>query len=96
MYSLRSDNHIWNFEMEEPHLKVPHVMRAGSDPIKSYEDGRVQKIFEKVSKMANCLKTFNIERWKMICEYSFAIFDAREKEFVKEMLAFNTAADKKE
>lgn len=96
MYSLRSDNHIWDFEMEDPALRVPHVMRAGSDPIKSYEDGRVQKIFEKVSRMANCLKTFNVERWKMISEYSCAILNARENEFVKEMKAFSEAADKKE
>jgi hypothetical protein len=56
--------------MENPALKVPHVMRAGSDPIKSYEDGRVQKIFEKVNRMATALKSHNVERWKMICEYS--------------------------
>jgi len=96
MYSLRSDSHIWDFEMEDPALKVPHVMRAGSDPIKSYEDGRVQKILEKLSRMANCLKTFNVERWKMIGEYSFTIFTAKESEFVKEMKAFSEATDKKE
>lgn len=96
MYSLRSDHHIWDFEMENPALKVPHVMRAGADPIKSYEDGRVQKIFEKVNKMATALKSHNVERWKMICEYSFTIFTAKENEFVKEMKAFSEAADKKE
>lgn len=48
MYSLRSDAHIWDFEMEDPALKVPHVMRATADPAKSYQDGRVQKIFEKI------------------------------------------------
>jgi hypothetical protein len=96
MYSLRSDQHIWDFEMENPALKVPHVMRAGADPIKSYEDGRVQKIFEKVNRMATALKSHNVERWKMICEYSFTIFTAKENEFVKEMKAFSEAADKKE
>ena len=49
-------------------------MRAGANPIKSYEDGRVQKIFEKVNKMAVCLKSFNAERWKMIGDKCFEIF----------------------
>ena len=82
--------------MENPALKVPHVIRAGADPIKSYEDGRVQKIFEKVNRMATALKSHNVERWKMICEYSFTIFTAKENEFLKEMKAFSEAADKKE
>jgi len=71
---LRSDTHVWDFEIENPALRVPHVMRAGANPIKSYEDGRVQKIFEKVNKMAVCLKSFNAERWKMIGDKCFEIF----------------------
>jgi len=93
---LRSDTHVWDFEIENPALRVPHVMRAGADPIKSYEDGRVQKIFEKVNKMAACLKSHNAERWKMIGQSAFAIFESKENEFVKEMKAFTEAADKKD
>jgi hypothetical protein len=41
MYHLRSDVHIWNLEIEEADKKVEHVLRAGADPVKSYEDGRI-------------------------------------------------------
>lgn len=61
---------------------MPHVMRAGADPAKSYVDERIAKLTEKVHKMANILKTLNGDRWKYIEEHAVAIFIARESDLV--------------
>lgn len=83
MDPLRSDQRIWNFRIEEGANKVEHVLRVGADPRKSYIDGRIEKILERIEKVGTHLRVYQDQRWEMLNKFTWDIFDAQEAELAK-------------
>ena len=80
MDNLRPDQRCWNFEIDEEESKVDHVLRVGADPRKSYIDGRIEKLLDKVEKMGTHLRVYQEQRWTMLNQLTWEIFESQEKE----------------
>lgn len=85
MAPLRPHERIWNFEIEDEDEAVDHVLRPGADPRKSYIDGRIEKLLEKIERLGTHLRVHDETRWGMLAERTWEIFDAQEKDLVSQM-----------
>ena len=83
MEPLRSDQRIWNFRVEEDAPKVEHVLRVGADPRKSYIDGRIERLMERVEKIGAHLRVYQEQRWDMLNKYAWDIFESQENDLAK-------------
>lgn len=53
---LRPHQKVWNFEEEKE--MTPHVLRPEADPMKCYEDGRIERLLDLVLMLAQSLNKF--------------------------------------
>ena len=80
MNPLRPSDRIWNFVYDDEKSRPKHVLRPEADPVKSYIDGRIEKLQAAIEQQAECLKTFTPERWDKLMMHTLEIFQSLEKD----------------
>ena len=75
---------IWNFfEDCADELKTEHVLRYDANPMKAYEDGRIEAIMANIEEIAMNLKSHNEEPWNMLKRHVMDVFKMEEAELKK-------------
>ena len=65
---------VWNFRQDNGEEKIPHVLRARANPVKSYEDGRIEKIQEAITLIGMDLSKWEEDKWKLLTKYNMEVF----------------------
>ena len=77
---------IWNFfEDCADTEKVEHVLRYNANPMKAYEDGRIQAIMGNIEDIALNLKMHNEQVWNNLKKHVMDVFKYEEKELRKKL-----------
>ena len=72
---------VWNFCQDPSEDKIPHVLRAKANPVKCYEDGRIEKIQEAISAIGFNLTKWEEAQWNLLTKYTLEVFRALNKKY---------------
>lgn len=65
---------VWNFRQDPSEDKIAHVLRARANPVKCYEDGRIEKIQEAITLIGMDLSKWEEDKWKLLTKYNMEVF----------------------
>ena len=72
---------VWNFTQDASEDRIPHVLRAKANPVKCYEDGRIEKIQEAITAIGFNLTKWEEAQWNLLTKYTLDVFRALNKKY---------------
>ena len=72
---------VWNFFQDAGEEKIPHILRAKANPVKCYEDGRIEKIQEAIMLLGMDLAKWEEDKWNLLTKYTLEVFKNVDKKY---------------